>query len=229
MRSLWNITAATTLALACGDARDIDHTEAAGGFDGAASSADDGSDGGEDAGDDGEDGDDGDAPPPDIGEERPPDDEVPSSNPYCTPVADWDPESSALEERVVELTNQHRLAGGTCAGEIMPPTHELTLRPSLRCAARVHSMDMHARGFVDHVNPDGDTWYDRIAFAGYYYSRAGENIRSGSATAEEAVQAWLDSPGHCVNLFRADYYDIGVGHYRGGDHGHLWTQNLAAH
>jgi uncharacterized protein YkwD len=34
----------------------------------------------------------------------------------------------------------------------------------------------------------------------------------------------MNSGGHCRNILRGEYYDIGVGYYPGGDYGHLWVQ-----
>jgi uncharacterized protein YkwD len=151
--------------------------------------------------------------------------EVPDE-PYCAVTANWDPEHAALEEEIVVLVNQYRAEGANCGGEEMPPVGPLTMDPNLRCAARVHTKDMADRDFFDHDNPDGDGPSERMEAAGYDGRTWGENIAGGRATAEETMEQWMNSPGHCVNIMGEDYTLIGVGYYPGGEYRHLWTQTF---
>jgi len=152
--------------------------------------------------------------------------------PYCHPVKDgpgWPPALRAWEEEVVRLVNEARAAGADCdsAGKFAP-TGPLTMNDSLRCAARKHSQDMNNRNFFDHVNPDGEDPFDRIAMAGYgSYTQAGENIAGGSDSPEATVAGWLESDGHCSNMMSPTYTEIGVGAYEGlGDWTYYWTQTF---
>ncbi len=153
-------------------------------------------------------------------------DDVPD-NSYCGPVADWDAGWSALETEVLELVNAERAKGATCGGQPMPATTALTGDPALRCAARVHSKDMVDNDYFDHTNLDGEGPGPRIEKAGYSWATYGENIAGGSATAAAVVQQWMDSPGHCMNIMNADFEELGVGYYPGGQWGHTWTQVFA--
>ena len=97
----------------------------------------------------------------------------------------------------------------------------------LQCAARSHSADMARRGFFSHQNPDGQSPFDRISLAGYPGGNQAENISAGRQSPAEVVDAWMDSPGHCVNIMNGTYRDIGVGYVRSGDaYGHYWTQTF---
>jgi uncharacterized protein YkwD len=138
----------------------------------------------------------------------------------------WTEEAASFEDRVVALVNAERSRGGDCrsAGSF-PPSAPLVVNEQLRAAARAHSLDMKARDFFDHVNPDGETPYDRIGKAGYDGGLPqGENIAAGQRTPEEVVASWMSSDGHCSNILEPRYAEIGVGFVLGGRFGTLWTQ-----
>jgi uncharacterized protein YkwD len=61
--------------------------------------------------------------------------------------------------------------------------------------------------------------------AGYEWSGAAENIAEGQSSAEDVMQTWLASPGHCGNIM-GDYAHIGIGHYYGDRD--VWTQNFGS-
>lgn len=151
--------------------------------------------------------------------------EVPDE-PYCAPTETWNPDYAALEAEIVVIVNRYRAEGANCGGQEMPPAGPLSMDPNLQCAARVHTMDMAERDFFDHDNPDGDGPDDRMEAAGYDGRGWGENIAAGNSTAEETMEQWMDSPGHCRNIMNDGYTLIGVGYYPGGEYDHLWTQTF---
>jgi uncharacterized protein YkwD len=151
-------------------------------------------------------------------------------NAYCAAVAGWDPAWRQLEDDILVLVNQARAMGANCGSQgNFGPAGPLTMDPALRCAARKHSTDMDARDFFDHINPDGETPWDRMGQAGYGdYSNAGENIAAGSPDAAGTMDQWMTSDGHCSNIMNPDFEHIGVGYHPGGQYGHLWTQVFGA-
>lgn len=151
--------------------------------------------------------------------------EVPDEE-YCAVTEDWDPAYAALEAEIVVIVNRYRAEGANCGGQQMPPAGPLTMDPNLQCAARVHTMDMAERDFFDHDNPDGNGPDDRMEAAGYDGRGWGENIAAGNSTAEETMEQWMNSPGHCRNIMNDDFTLIGVGYYPGGEYRHLWTQTF---
>jgi uncharacterized protein YkwD len=155
------------------------------------------------------------------------DDTIPAI-PYCEHVLSWPMESVEFEEDVLVLVNEQRAAGGMCGSRAFGPSVELTMNGGLRCAARVHSADMAARQFFDHVNPDGETPYDRFGHVGFDYTLAGENIAAGQPTPEEVVAGWMASQGHCENILESGFTHIGVGlHVEADDmYGRYWTQTF---
>lgn len=153
--------------------------------------------------------------------------------PYCYTVADkkWLAPWIEREQQVLELVNQARAAGATCGSKgTFDPAGPLTLEARLHCAARKHSADMAERDFFDHVNPDGEDPFDRMAQAGYTsYASAGENIAAGSADPAQTVQGWLASDEHCANMMNLQYKHFGIGFYEGpGEYDYYWTQTFAA-
>lgn len=77
--------------------------------------------------------------------------------------------------------------------------------------AQAHSEDMVARGFFDHVNPDGQSAGDRLDDAGVSWTRWAENIAAGYGSAQTVLDAWLNSPGHRQNIETCELTVHGVG------------------
>lgn len=137
-----------------------------------------------------------------------------------------------VEEELLRLSNEARQADG------LSP---LQPEPTLRDIARGHSDDMVARGFFDHVNPDGLDPATRIASRHrQLIGVTGENIwGSGSCNlrtncdpsnpeklAREIFTGWMNSPGHRGNILEAGYTHLGVGVTASGDRV-MATQNFA--
>jgi uncharacterized protein YkwD len=136
----------------------------------------------------------------------------------CDAVQDWDPESIALEEEMLRLINEARASGASCAG----PTHPLEMHDALRCAARLHSMDMNESDFYQHVNPEGNGPRERMEAVGYDLGPWGENIVKEPASAQEAMDVFMESPGHCANIMSSEITIVGI-----GVHGTTWTQDFS--
>jgi len=93
--------------------------------------------------------------------------------------------------------------------------------PQLELAAQRHADDMVARGYFSHTAPapapHGADPAVRAAQAGYPPPAGwptpyvGENIAMSNATARDTVLQWLKSPGHCTNMLRSTYAELGVG------------------
>jgi uncharacterized protein YkwD len=152
---------------------------------------------------------------------------------HCADVADWDFEWSSLEDEVLEIVNQMRAQGADCGSQgSFAPAGPLTTDPALRCAARLHSVDMHVRNFFDHDNLDGVDPFQRMETAGFVGSYMGENIAYGPGEPADVMDLWMDSDGHCANIMKPNYTLLGVGYHPGsserGGRKHFWTQNFGA-
>lgn len=119
--------------------------------------------------------------------------------------------SEQIEKAIFDLTNAERQKA---------QLNLLLLDKMLEQAARGHSDDMLARGFDDHVNPDGQTPDDRIAIEHRrLVGISGENISKGQGfnlsdpgkIASNIVDGWMKSTGHRENVLRPEYTHIGVG------------------
>jgi uncharacterized protein YkwD len=113
-----------------------------------------------------------------------------------------------VERQVVALTNEERQRA-----RLQP----LAFDELLQRAARDHARDMIARGFSDHVNPDGLGPQDRVS---HVNRRAigvvGENLGTASAgdgaqMARRILAAWMGNPSEREIILRPDFTQLGVG------------------
>lgn len=105
---------------------------------------------------------------------------------------------------------------------------------TLAAAAQEHVDDMIARGFFDHVSPDGSHPWDRATRHGYAFRKIGENLAAGLDSPDEVVRDWTASPGHAAIMFDPAFQEIGIG-YRAGPLNtgkrslvHIWAAEFGA-
>jgi uncharacterized protein YkwD len=138
----------------------------------------------------------------------------------------------SFETTVLARVNEYRRAGATCGDRgSFPAAGDLAWSAALAAAALVHSDDMAAGNFFSHTGSDGRNAGQRITAAGYDWSTWAENIAAGQPTVVSVVDAWMASPGHCVNLMQPRLRDIGVACVSGGagnTYRSYWTMTLAA-
>ena len=111
-----------------------------------------------------------------------------------------------FESTLIDLINQERINQGFTP---------LNVQSQLSSAARGHSQDMACNDIFSHTGSDGSSPFDRIAWQGYSFSAAAENIYAGSGpynSPQEAFNAWMNSPGHRDNMLNPVYTDIGIGY-----------------
>ena len=119
----------------------------------------------------------------------------------------------------------------------------LTWSDELYSAAAEHSNDMALSNTFSHDGSGTDSdWTgmdigeaskvsDRIENNGYTnWNKIGENIAAGTDrdTAQEAVNAWLDSDGHCAILMNPEYTEVGMAMVENSQstYTYYWTQNF---
>lgn len=124
--------------------------------------------------------------------------------------------------------NKWRKSGCSCGDETMPPASELNWDAKLYDAALAHASDMHTNNYFSHTSKNGNNVYQRLTQAGYITNTTnilayGENIAFGNLDLETAVQKWLESPSHCVNLMRASYQEMAIARS-----GNYWVQVFGA-
>ncbi len=121
-------------------------------------------------------------------------------------------ELSAFEAKVIDLTNEQRRKNGL--PNLQPDT-------ALSNVAQEKSNDMQAKNYFSHTSPTYGSPFDMMRDFGVSYNSAGENIAMGQQSAEEVVNAWMNSEGHRKNILSPNYTHIGVGHTTQGNY---WTQ-----
>jgi len=149
----------------------------------------------------------------------------------CAGTGDWPAPWATFEQEMLTEVNVRRAAGATCDMDVFGPAVALEMDETIRIAARLHSQDMGDRNYFEHDTPEGITFSDRMSAAGFAGPFPwGENIAAGQGTAAEAVEGFMNSPGHCRNIMNPDYKVVGLGYafVPGSDFGHYWTQDFAA-
>ncbi|MGH8142203.1 MAG: CAP domain-containing protein, partial [Steroidobacteraceae bacterium] len=138
--------------------------------------------------------------------------------------------SAALAATVLAQINAARAVARRCGTRLFPAAPPLRLNALLTRAAAAHARDMLEHDYFSHTGSDGSTPGHRIMRAGYRYHLAGENIAFGQQDATQAVQAWLESPGHCANIMDRGFRDMGVAYISNtrGAPRIYWVQDFGA-
>jgi uncharacterized protein YkwD len=141
----------------------------------------------------------------------------------------WE-DAPAASRRVLDLINEARVHARRCGRKQFHATTRLRHAAALEDAARVHAQDMAARNFLGHEGSDESMPADRATQAGYSWAAVAENVAAGQTTAEEVVNTWLGSPGHCANLMNPRYSESGAARATNPDSERVvyWVQVFAA-
>jgi len=150
------------------------------------------------------------------------------------------------QQEFLEAINQARSIARDCYPDdpsrgIMKPAHPLTWNEELYAAALEHSTDLALSDTFSHngsgtdsdITGDGrpSQFFERIIANGYsnYYT-VGENIAGGQESLDEVMKAWLKSPGHCMNIMKDSYDEVGVAVVKNEDSTYqvYWTQNFGS-
>jgi uncharacterized protein YkwD len=121
-----------------------------------------------------------------------------------------------LEQRMLDLVNQERIAAG------LKP---LAADPELTEVARRHSADMFTRGYFAHDTPEGISPFDRMHAANVRFTTAGENLAL-APTIPVAHTGLMNSPGHRANILRPEFGRVGIGVMDGGMRGLMVSQEF---
>jgi uncharacterized protein YkwD len=105
----------------------------------------------------------------------------------------------------MKALNKFRLANGLA---------QLEFDNRLAKAATKHANAMAAADFFSHTGANGSTISKRVSDAGYPWRLVAENIAAGMQSGGEAVDVWIDSPGHRKNMLTAGLTHAGIGYAR---------------
>lgn len=146
--------------------------------------------------------------------------------PFNPPAA---ADAPAVAAEVLRRVNEARAQPRRCGDRAFEAAAPLQYDATLERAAAAHAQDMARQGYLEHRARDGSTPGERATRAGYRWQTVGENLASGVFSAQEAVEGWLRSPGHCANLMQAAFTEMGVAFAVNADSeaGIYWAQTLA--
>ncbi len=119
---------------------------------------------------------------------------------------------STIETEVLRLINKHRVSEGLISLEHNEIAYEIALK---------HTNYMISTGRIGHDNFSErfDELSERLGAR-----TAGENVASGYRTANEVVEAWLNSSGHRVNI-EGDFTHTGI-NIRENENGTYYFTNI---
>jgi uncharacterized protein YkwD len=149
----------------------------------------------------------------------------------ATPLTVADPgKPKLIQSRVLDLTNKARAVTRRCGTQSFGPASPLKLSAELSDAALAHSKDMAAHDELRHEGADGSSPATRVGATGYRWATVGENVAAGPPTADDVVNGWLGSPGHCANIMNPRFTEMGEAWIKRVDssYGIYWTQVFAA-
>jgi uncharacterized protein YkwD len=149
------------------------------------------------------------------------------ASPYRVPSR---AEAPVLASEALDLVNQARARGARCGTRWFAPAPPVRPSGTLDGVALGHASDMARHDYFEHEDLSGHSPADRVRAVGYRETLVGENIAYGVRSAQEAVQGWLDSPGHCENIMDPRFAEMGIAYAPGRavKHGLYWVQVLAA-
>jgi uncharacterized protein YkwD len=116
--------------------------------------------------------------------------------------------AASPEDSVVALVNQARARAGC------PP---VKADRRLEATARAHARDMAERDFFAHEAPGKGKPKARARKQGYKGSTIGETIAAGQRTPAEAVEFWMNSPGHRKIILTCRLTEAGAGMFHQED------------
>jgi len=140
------------------------------------------------------------------------------------------PELPGWEEagaQILDGVNRARAQPRTCGTQSFAQAPPVVWNQRLGLAALAHSSNMAEGHYFSHKEKDGSDPADRATRAGYTWRAVGENIASGNRTPQDAVAAWLDSPGHCANIMNPVFTEMGAAYAINPDNENrtpYWTQ-----
>lgn len=124
----------------------------------------------------------------------------------------------------------------------------LMIDKDLSRAARYHSYDQATQNYIGHDTYDRNPVTDSLEFVCDVHARTEkfliyeskdkvwrvsggvyENCAYGPSTALNAFVSWLNSPGHCENMFNPDHRLVGIGyiHIPSSKNPHCWTTDFS--
>ncbi|MEH6355336.1 MAG: CAP domain-containing protein [Marinobacter sp.] len=138
-------------------------------------------------------------------------------------------EMNEADRSLLNRVNEARSQPRQCGNKDFNAASPLDWNCKLADAAQAHSEDMAELDFFSHTGSDGSQIGERVNDRSYRWSAVGENIAAGQNSVGEVVDAWLSSPGHCANIMRAQFSEMGAAKIEApsSQYSPYWTQVFA--
>lgn len=145
------------------------------------------------------------------------------------------------KRKFLTLINNARGQARSCGSEgFFPAVPAVTWSDKLYKTAYEHSQDLAISETFSHTGSGTESdWSgfalnkrssvsDRLANYGYNWRAYGENIAGGNESAENTMQQWLNSAGHCANIMSSNFTQVGMARKTNlnARYRHYWTQNF---
>ncbi len=121
---------------------------------------------------------------------------------------------NANEQEVFNLINKQRTDNGL-------PVLNNDLE--VQRVARIKAQEMVEKNYFSHTSPTYGSPFDMLKSFKISYRTAGENI-AGNSSNQDAVTAWMNSPGHRANILNSSYNYTGIGVVEGSKYGKIYVQ-----
>ncbi len=145
-------------------------------------------------------------------------------------------------QALLDAINKERASVHTCGDRgTFGPVHPLVWNANLHASALEHAIDLAVSDTFSHdgsgttsdITGNGrpSKFYERIERNGYtHYYSVGENIAGGQRTLDEVMRAWMASPGHCENIMKSTYTEVGVAIVKNDNSTYqvYWVQNFGS-
>lgn len=122
-------------------------------------------------------------------------------------------EDEEMARQVIDIVNINRAQYGLAP---------VSYREDATCAAQVRAAEIQE--LFSHTRPDGSDCFTALDECNAVYRGAGENIAMGQSSAQEVMDAWMNSEGHRANILKEDFKYLGVGITKDSNGTYYWTQ-----
>ncbi len=116
------------------------------------------------------------------------------------------------DETLLALVNAARAQARRCGEVDAPAVAALRLNATIKQAALEQANWVRETDSLSHTGRAGSTPGQRLTATGYAWGAVGENLARGYQQLGDVVQAWLASPGHCMNIMHAGFTEVGFQH-----------------
>jgi uncharacterized protein YkwD len=122
----------------------------------------------------------------------------------------FESEKLGFRRDLLYLVNQERAKGHQCGARYYPPVPAIFWNEKLAQVAYDHCDDVSKHDIEGHTGSDGAGILNRILRSGYQPTFYSEIITHNPLTAQQALDAFMNSPGHCQAIMSPNFLEAGA-------------------